>query len=290
MFTAAIAEATEFTRPVITSRRLLNGTVQAGCATYFMVNADGWALTAAHVVEDVRRHSRDAPDVAAYLAAVAAIEADASLDARHKRKRIDKLQKRDDWIQDQSQWWCADGVTVQVGHADTLADIALVHLAPAAALGITRFARFRTGSTQLAQGTSLCRLGFPFHQVASTFDVSTGGFKLDPGTFPIPRFPLDGILTRHITVADANSARRVQCLEVSTPGLRGQSGGPVFDTSGRVCGMQSSTSHIPLGFEPTLSVNGRQVVEHQFLNLGIAVDSDEILRFLDQHKVTYTTA
>jgi len=48
-------------------------------------------------------------------------------------------------------------------------------------------------------------------------------------------------------------------------------GGPVCDSRGRIWGIQSRTAHIPLGFNPTVTVNGRTFDEHQFINLGWAV-------------------
>ncbi|GAI45807.1 unnamed protein product, partial [marine sediment metagenome] len=46
---------------------------------------------------------------------------------------------------------------------------------------------------KLRPGTNLCKLGFPFHEVKATFDEKSSGFKLEPGTLPIPIFPIDGI-------------------------------------------------------------------------------------------------
>ena len=73
-------------------------------------------------------------------------------------------------------------------------------------------------------------------------------------------------------------------IETSTPGLRGQSGGPIFDVAGAVCGMQSKTAHLPLGFSPR-SKSRRRVTEHQFLNVGLAVHAETMLEFFDRHGV-----
>ena len=63
----------------------------------------------------------------------------------------------------------------------------------------------------------------------------------------------------------------VRFIETSSPGLRGQSGGPLFDVNGTVWGIQSSTMHYPLGFSPEVNQGGRRFVEQQFLNAGMAV-------------------
>jgi len=52
MFSKAVAIAAEFTRPVIISTRLENQQVNCGMATFIMINDKGWAITAAHVVQD----------------------------------------------------------------------------------------------------------------------------------------------------------------------------------------------------------------------------------------------
>ncbi len=42
------------------------------------------------------------------------------------------------------------------------------------------------------------QVGFPFHSVNADFDEAAGGFRLAPGTLPVPRFPIEGIVTREI--------------------------------------------------------------------------------------------
>ena len=59
MFVDAFALAEHFTRPIVISTRRLNGKVESAVATYVLLNADGWFLTAGHVFEerDVVRHA-----------------------------------------------------------------------------------------------------------------------------------------------------------------------------------------------------------------------------------------
>ena len=84
-------------------------------------------------------------------------------------------------------------------------------------------------------------------------------------------------------------------VEMSTPGLRGQSGGPLFDTNGIICGMQSETVQYHLGFdEQSIEIisNGRRTntVNHSFLNVGRCVHVDAIKEFLTQVNVKYYEA
>jgi hypothetical protein len=77
---------------------------------------------------------------------------------------------------------------------------------------------------------------------------------------------------------------------MSTPGLRGQSGGPVFDTDGVVWGIQVQTNHLALGFQPELMDHGKKVAEHQFLNVGLAAYVPEIIALLKNHNVKHDVA
>ena len=60
--------------------------------------------------------------------------------------------------------------------------------------------------------------------------------------------------------------------------------------SARICGIQSRTLHLPLGFSPKVQRDGREVVEHQFLNTGLATHLTEVLAFLNYCKVAVNIA
>ena len=105
-----------------------------------------------------------------------------------------------------------------------------------------------------------------------------------------PRFPIDGMYTRNV----ANKDGKIIGIELSTPGLRGQSGGPLFDENGIIYGMQSLTKHLHLGFDMIndhMTINGRQqVINNQpFLHVGHCVHVDVIKEFLDSKGVKYYT-
>jgi hypothetical protein len=138
---------------------------------------------------------------------------------------------------------------------------------------------------------SLCRLGYPFYQASATFDEETNQFNLPPDALPVPRFPSEGMLTR-LLVGDLATTPPVQpkFIETSSAGLRGQSGGPIFDVDGHIWGIQSRTAHLPLGFDPEVGVpGGAKVTEHQFMNVGIGASSETVLAFLHHHGVAVAT-
>jgi hypothetical protein len=104
-----------------------------------------------------------------------------------------------------------------------------------------------------------------------------------------PRFALEGIVSRFQAVKVEGRETPATFIETSSPGLRGQSGGPLLDVAGRVCGVQSHTAHLDLGFDASYQRDGERVVERQFLNIGRASHVDGVLAFLDEHGVSHQT-
>src|SRR5690606_19258234 len=137
-------------------------------------------------------------------------------------------------------------------------------------------------------GTSLCRLGYPFHAAMADYDEDNDMFRLAPNTLPIPRFPIEGIYTRAIiTDQQYTPEHRLKFIETSSPGLRGQSGGPIFDKHGTVWGIQSHTTSLDLGFKPTVKDGKRDIVENQFLNVGVGTHPEVIVTMLNKLGVSY---
>ena len=288
MFASAVSEAAKFTRAALISTRLHSGRVETGCGSYILLNADGWVLTAGHALQALLKFNDDNPKYQAYVAARAAIEADHTLPKGKKQKKIRALGFDPNWISNVSYLW-GPNVTAGLYHVDGLADLAAVKLDNLNLPPDQQFPRFGNQNTELPQGTSLCKLGFPFHEFKTQFDPASSSFVInDPVNFV--RYPLDGILTRYINLEAPDKARTVKFVEMSSPGLRGQSGGPWFDVNGVVWGLQSRTQHLALGFSPEVEVNAKKFVEHQFLNAGAAAYVSEIVVFLNQHGIAFTQA
>ncbi len=139
------------------------------------------------------------------------------------------------------------------------------------------------------QGQSVCKLGFAFPEY-SYFEYSKEDENIKMkneivSSFPL--FPMDGIVTRQIV----DEKHEVTMFETSTPGLRGQSGGPVFSPEGIVYGIQSMTKHLDLNFDINKIVKrgivNKQVTYTPFINLGVCISSTEIIKFLDENNVKY---
>lgn len=139
------------------------------------------------------------------------------------------------------------------------------------------------------QGQSVCKLGYAFPEY-SIYEYSdkTNNIVIKKNIVSnFPLFPLDGIVTRH--VMDDN--KKLSMFETSTPGLRGQSGGPIFDTDGLVYGIQSMTRQIDLNFDVNGTVkrgiNKKNVEFTPFINLGIGISSSEIIKFLEDNNIDF---
>lgn len=143
---------------------------------------------------------------------------------------------------------------------------------------------FPTFSTTFPeQGQSVCKLGFAFPEY-DFFEYSkekrTIVMKKNIiANFPL--FPLDGIVTRHIM--DENGI--LSMFEMSTPGIGGQSGGPIFSPEGIVYGIQSMTKYMKL---PLNLINDKVKIDiNPYISLGVGISSVEIIKFLEENKIKF---
>ena len=233
MFAKAYEIAAAFTYPVIVSMRFFDDTVRCSLGSFIVVNDEGWAITAAHVIEPASAYRQHQQEIAARALRVRTIEEGPGTPAG-KAKRIRALPVNKRWLKNYSLWWGEDGRAVAGFRILPEADLALGKLEPFDSSLLSDYPVFRV-SPPMDPGRNLCKLGFPFHDVQASFDPNTENFQLAPGTLPLSRFPLDGIMTRNLAGGvSADGTIEVKFIETSSPGLRGQSGGPVFDVDGRV--------------------------------------------------------
>lgn len=291
MFSKAYEMASGYTRPVIISKRLHSGVVIAGCATFIVLNKNGWVLTAGHVLQDAHLAKNHAQEISSYRQECAQVRDNPQLTDKQKRKKIAHLPEDPNWITNLSYWWANDQTrSLQTNFSiDPQADIAVGKLTGIENLSIKDYPVFANPKSTLAPGTSLCRLGFPFHQVKASFDDSTGQFRLEQ-LQSLPMFPNDGIHTRIMLSKNESTGREVKFIETSTPGLRGQSGGPIFDVNGHIWAIQNQTLSLPLGFTPKVKENGKTITEHQFMHIGVGCHVEHVLELLEKNGVEVSVA
>ena len=288
MFADAYEKASHFTQPLIVSVRHFDGMVSCSLGAFVILNPEGWVVTTAHLLEALPAHEQHTKEIVAHKEQISAIEQNPRLNTKQKRNQISRLKSNQKWITNHSFWWGKDGVQCKQLMVLPVADLAIAQLDPFDPDTVKTYPVLKNPSN-LPLGSSLCKLGFPFHEIRATFDEDKNSFVLAPGTLPVPRFPIEGIYTRNVEVEKPKDAKyEIKFLETSSPGLRGQSGGPIFDVKGTVWAIQSKTVHFPLGFSPKVKKNGREVEENQFLNVGWGVHPETLLAFLTDNGIKFT--
>lgn len=269
MFSDACERAMKYTRPVIFSTRSANDVVSSSVGTFVVINREGWIVTAGHVFDSFVKYREDYEKAAK---------------AEKEGKPKDPAR-----ITNHSFWWGGDGLTLENVYVNREIDIAFGRLSGFRPETVREYPEFKTGDT-VRPGTSLCRIGFPFVGLNADFDHEEKRFVLPPGALPIAFFPNDCIHTRNLLTGNSkDGGYEMLYIETSTPGLRGQSGGPIFDRSGRIAGIQVKTMHLPLGFKPEVATEKGTVVENQFLNVGVGVHVDTVTTIMDSLGIRYAS-
>src|SRR5262245_19853927 len=111
MFRTAYATASQFTWPVVLSRRTVGGKCSSSIGSCTIINDEGWMLTCAHIVDAFEKMVKEAELVRDTRAQMAAIKADASLSAKQLSNKLGALPKiTQDMTENCSAWWGRDGV------------------------------------------------------------------------------------------------------------------------------------------------------------------------------------
>jgi len=291
MFVTAIETAGRFTRAIHTIvRNYGSDFVERGAATLFFVNAEGWALTCKHVAMVLVESERIAAQRASFIQ-----ELSAARGGKKMNRQARDLEQKYGFVKGRpfevlhSFVGCVDQVTQMriTVHPDL--DLALLKFESGKIL-CDAFPVFAAQGNELKQGKSLCRLGFPFPEFTNFhYDTTTDSTSwTKQGRQDSPRFPLEGMVTRHL----AGAGGAVFGFEMSTPGLRGQSGGPAFDVEGRIWGMQSATNHLDLAFDVDAEVvrEGRRKRVHDsaFLHVGLCVHVNAMKEFMKANNVSFS--
>jgi hypothetical protein len=282
VFAEACRRARGYTRPVLLSIQRHDGSCDSGIGAFVVINADGWMVTAWHIAKMFGAMAESCEVAQEVESQLKAIADDSTLTAKEKKKAKAAVKRpKPQAVRRCSALWGWPDVHVEVIEGVEVADLAVGRLVNFRPEYIDAYPVFKDPSRGFDVGTSLCRHGFPFHTITPQFNETTQLFELPAGSFPPPFFPIEGIYARTVNI-DASGFTPVpsyglKYLETSTPGLKGQSGGPITDRQGTVWGIQSQTRHYPLGFSPEVQDGKGRTREHQFLNVGWGVHAETVL-------------
>jgi hypothetical protein len=286
MFQSAIETASSFTRPLHTITRTYGGLIIPGAGTFFFVNDAGVAITCKHVVDSIMGAEAMNANFEKFKGERKKLLNDnkyknnlLGLETKYKYNKDVAVQHKNNFLNS------FDEIKELTFHTHPTLDLAIIEFKGFNKILYTSHASFLRDSTKIKQGKSLCRLGFPYNPDADDIEWT------NTGNVNSPSFPIDGIVTRFI----ADAPNNITGIEMSTPGLRGQSGGPLFDANGIVYGMQSATKHLHLGFE----IKDQEVVQETkktkvsnspFLHVGVCIHVDKIKEFLKEKNISFTEA
>ena len=291
MFVDAIEEVDRFTRPVhFISRYYTGSDIVPGTATLFFVNRDGFAVTCRHVARQILIANSIYENYIKFSGELRRFERDPGLETQ--RRLLEEKYKINSETPVRILFNfinCVSAYKSLTIHLHPSQDLAIIHFRDFDAAQYQGHAHFLKDTRMVRQGKYLCRLGYPFPEFTNyRYNKVNNDIEwLQTGRINTPSFPIDGIVTRHI-----GENNEITGIEMSTPGLRGQSGGPLFDTNGVIYGMQSSTRHLHLGFdqinrEVITDGHRKRVSNYPFLNVGQCVHADVIKQFLREKNVLF---
>lgn len=295
MFIQAIEEVSKFTRPIHTIIRTYGGKqIIPGAATIFFVNEEGYAVTCKHVVELIASADQINQRYRDFQAERVQIQKFPKYKQLLKGLELKYNFLPDTIIQVKNNFVeSVDSMSGFTWHLHPTLDLAIFKFNDFKTLHYQQSARFLKNTDDIKQGKFLCRLGFPFPEFTNfTYNNTTDDLEwTQQGVMTSPRFPFEGMVTRFL----ADEQHSLYGIEMSTPGLRGQSGGPLFDTNGVIYGMQFSTKHLHLGFDlidKDILVNNtmRKVTDYPFIHLGQCIHVNVIKSFLAEHSIKFSEA
>lgn len=291
MFVRAIDEVSKFTRPIHSIiRSYSTNKVYPGAATLFFVNEEGVAITCRHVAEHLLHADKINQQYLLFAQSRFRLRQDENYSENLRQLEQQFGFHQDSPIQIKHNFvGCCDRFTSFDCHLHPQYDLAIIHFKGFQQIGYSSFARFTKDSSITKPGKMLCRLGFPFPEFTNfTYNYQTDDIEWTrEGNPRSPSFPIEGIITRLIS-----QYGKISGIEMSSPGLRGQSGGPLFDSDGVVYGMQSSTRHLHLGFdlenfEVAIGPGTKKVTNMPFLHVGQCIHVDVIKDFLREHGINF---
>lgn len=294
MFADAIERVSKYTRPIkFIMRNFGSSEIIPGTATLFFVNENGVAVTCKHVAAELLKCAQINNSYAQYRSELSSLPPEVkpdeyeSIASKFGYTPLITAQSKSMFLD------CVEAENNSVNYSVIIHpkyDLAIIIFKDVKMNRYSDYAVFAKDSSKLRRGDFLCRYGFPFAEFSDyKYDsarddiIWTGNNRINT-----PSFPIEGMYTRNVVDDEGNIFE----YELSTPGLRGQSGGPLFDSHGIVFGMQSKTAFLHLGFDQEkakVRINGQieEVDNHPFLHVGRCITVDVIKSFLNEKGIKY---
>lgn len=286
MFSKACSIARQFTCPIIISHRTYKGDCFAALGSFVIINPDGWFVTAFHIVNHIMTMEKQQAEYMQMVNDRKVVEADPNIYDHVKSKKLhNQLKILPNAITNYSIVWAnSSHYRCAEMHMVPEIDLAFGRFENFDTRDIKVFPTFKDPNKPMEQGTSLCKMGFPFHEIKPTFDGHN--FNLPNGSLPAPIFPIEGIYTREVYMGEKDQLPLFY-LETSSPGLMGQSGGPTIDINGSIWAIQSQTKHFALGFRSEKNTKEAEHLSNQYLNVGWGIHAKTLIGAFKQKNVSY---
>lgn len=289
MFKDAFEIARKYTHLLVVAMRFYDKTIEGGLGSFIVLNDDGWLITAAHNFGASFAFNQHQVELKEYQDKIQKINNNKQLKGGQRKALLNKTKPNKKWLTNFAILLSGKPINIEEYHIYGKHDIAFFRIDKSLIKDQKVFPKI-INPDKIKSGTSLCKLGFPFVVFNPNFNEVNNQFELPKDLLPLPLFPIDGLYTRNFLTHENEGGINVKYLETSSPGLKGQSGGPIFDMHGNIYAVQSKTVTLPLGFKGSVKINGKIIEENQFFNVGIGVHPETIKYFLDKHNIKYELA
>ncbi len=288
MFVQAVERIAGTVRPMhIIRRRFSDNAILPDIATFFFVNERGYAITSKRVATILQASNAVEQQYRAYLQQRSKLTHDESYRFTLKRLENDMKLTKDSVIQIRFAFMgCASGNVRVECKPHPKYDLALLHFVTDGQYLYRDHVTFAESAPK--QGQSVCRLGYPMPEFQNyRFDPEQDAILFtETGKTASTLFALSGTVTRFIS-----DGERAFGIETTEAGPIGMNGAPLFDTEGRVLGLQSGVGLMMLGTDIKMNLpNQEEFVDHGALHLSVNTHLDVIKDFLRAQDVMFYEA
>ncbi len=290
MFVNAIKRVTPFTQAFIFSLRRFDGSFGSGCATFIVLNEEGWILTTAHSFREYMQfHQHDKAKWEAFKAKRRIIESGIQVSFEDAQAELKVLEPDPGCITHYS--WITSLPTPKDASISPLflfeaVDLAVGKINSFDGSTISSYPVFKNPTEELTIGSPLCCVGFANAHMPTQFMPETELF--DMPRVMLWHYPTTGILTRLVTDRVPPHEGLVTRMEISAPILPGQSGGPIVDDTGLIWGIAQRMAFEDLDFDALKRDEGGGLVRvPQFQNVGQAAPVGDVVSILTSQEVSF---